>query len=194
MNIFLKLLLIFTISPYSFCFASGLIELTSTDGTQFDNFRINKIENDEDGSAKDDLKFALNYTHNINGALMAGLSYSSDTEKTEGSTVSSVNTYGVHFFYNLAERVSNTSYVGFRFFKALYADDKSSSSKDGDTSSTTVIEFGHRYALGTLAGVEWLWTPKASYSMTTYITEPSNDDDVMSDSLEIIPINFNIIF
>lgn len=173
-------------------FAGGLVELTH-DGSNsnFSNFRFNKTSDDVDGSEKDNLNMAFNYTHNINDAMMAGLSYASDSNKTDGNAdAKSMTELGVHFFYNLSGKVMG-SYVGLRYLMGNYSNDGST---DGDTSTTIALEYGHRFALGKLAGVNWAWAPKFNYNMNTYVTDASGDDDVKTTVIAWTPVNFNVVF
>ena len=178
-------------------FAGGLVELTHDGGNNnFNNLNFNMMSDDTDGAEQSDLSFALNYTHDFNGQFMAGLTYISKKETTDGDVdAGSMTTTGVHFFYNLSGKVLG-SYAGLRYHMHAYADDAGSTAgfgNDGDAQTDIILEYGHRFGLGKLAGVHWAWVPTISYAMSTS-NEENADVDVKTTTLTWTPVNFNVIF
>lgn len=177
-------------------FAGGLIELTSTDGRQIENFKFDRSTNDLKNNEQSDMDLAFNYTYDINGQMMVGISYDSSSTSKDGDVDSSVTT-GVHFFYNIDGKVNDTCYAGLRYLMTAETNDggkASSNNTDGDAETTISLEYGHRFSLGKFAGVNWAWAPKFNYNMTTRVYDNSATDDLKSTEMTITPVNFNVIF
>ena len=126
----------------------------------------------------------VNYTYAISDSFMAGVKVGN---YAQGDTsVANYTTTGVQFYYNLDGTVNDTCYVGLHYtMKDMDTDDKT---------TTTALEYGHRFAVGSWKGFNLAFSPSISYSMATTDYDLASKDDLKETSLSWNWIKFDVLF
>ena len=125
----------------------------------------------------------VNYTYAISESFMAGVTLGNHAEATSASNYT---TTGVQFYYNLDGSVNDTCYVGLHYtMKNMATDDKT---------TTTALEYGHRFAVGSWKGFNLAFSPSISYAMATTDFDADGTDDLKTTSLAWNWIKFDVLF
>lgn len=164
-------------------------------GDRASSFDFSTFSDDVDGAESSDMRIAINYAYAITNAFQIGLTYDSKKETTEGDVdAGSYTKTGLSFYYNMDKKVNDTCYLGLHYNMTSYADDiTGSSSQDGDKQTDIVLEYGHRFAVGSAWGFDLAFSPAVMYTMSTF-TPDAGGDDVKSTSLSWNFLKFDVLF
>lgn len=169
---------------------SHMVMLENIDGGKIGSLNLSQSSDDADAKTET-MNLALNYTYAINGSWMVGLAYEQNKSSNDGNDDATTMTKtGLHAFYNINGTVNDTCYVGLRYVMTNYSNDGAT---DSDSNTDIVLEYGHRFALGKLGGMDWAYAPAASYTMGTY-SDDSADEDTATTTLAVQPVRFNVMF
>lgn len=129
---------------------------------------------------------ALNYARAF-GQWQVGLTYKSASLSDNSGNESGGTTMGLSGYYNLDSDLQNTCYFALHYLTHTptadggYADDNSGLGEDlaeDDTATSIVLEYGHRWSIGTGWGFNVTYAPSVMYTMNTY----SFDNEAFDDS------------
>lgn len=151
--------------------------------------------NGNDGNDVSETSFALNYAHLFTDNFGAGLTYKSKNKATDGD-VDAVgdksSTIGLSGYWNMEGGWSNTCWLALHY-NMVTEDDTTDGTEDGNKQTHIVLEYGHRWALGSAWGLNLNYAPSVTYTMGT--VTPNNDgDDVKATDLSLNVANFAVLF
>jgi hypothetical protein len=139
---------------------------------------------------------ALNYAYSVTDAVQVGLVYK-NYKYEEGGDVqpgddrSSV-TMGLQAIYNFANQTSDTNYLGLKYTTQQF--EESDNNSDDDKVTTWSLEFGHRFSLGTIWGMNFNYSPSASLAFEKTAFEAANTDDESTTSVALNFVKFDVLF
>jgi len=154
------------------------------------------MSNDDQDNKVETQKIALNYAYAFTGNFAAGLTYVSKNNVTDGDVQAvgdKYNTIGLNFYYNLDGAFEDSCFAALHY-NMTTNEDTAAATDTGDKQTAIVLEYGHRFALGKLAGVHWNWSPSVTYSMNTTDANADGTDDVKTNTLAINVANFAVTF
>ena len=126
------------------------------------------LENDGADTETTTRKIALNYAYAVTSEIQVGGTYKNYNESTDGDVnAGSYTTIGLSGYYNLDGDLGNTNYLGLHYNMTSFADDATSSSQDGNTQNDIVLEFGHRWTVGSAWGFDLTYAPSVTYTLST---------------------------
>ena len=126
------------------------------------------LTNDGADTATTTRNIALNYAYAVTSEIQVGGTYKSFTSATDGDTnAGSYTTIGLSGYYNLDGDIGNTNYLGLHYNMQSFADDATVQSQDGDTQNDIVLEFGHRWTVGSGWGFDLTYAPSVTYTLST---------------------------
>jgi hypothetical protein len=106
---------------------------------------------------------ALNYAYAITGAWQVGAEYAMWDKDGSAKATEERSRYGVFAIYNFKGQLHNTNYLGLKYSMSEAEDKNSSGTKSTDSEGTAwTLEFGHRFSLGNLWGMNFNWSPSIS--------------------------------
>lgn len=155
--------------------------------------------NDTTGTNVSTMNIALNYTYAFSDAMMVGGIYKNWDKSTSGDVAASGDkstTWGAQFIYNLAGKLVDTCYLGLRY--EMKKDDATSSTastvrKEVKTSTYTV-EFGHRFNIGNLGGMNFTYSPSAELAFAKTAFDDSGVDDAATTTFNLNFVKFDVLF
>ena len=165
-------------------------------GDRASSFDFSKSTNDVKDNEEDNMRIAINYAYAVTNAVQVGLTYDSNKNTTDGDAQAGDYTKtGLSFYYNMEKKVNDTCYVGLHYNMTTYADDiTTASSKDGDKNTDIILEYGHRFAVGSAWGLNLAFAPSVMYAMSTYAPDADGADDVKSTNLAWNFLKFDVLF
>jgi hypothetical protein len=125
----------------------------------------------------------VNYTYAISDSFMAGVKVGNYATATSADNFT---TTGVQFYYNLDGSVNDTCYVGLHYTMKNWAND--------DVTTTTAVEYGHRFAIGSWKKFNLAFSPSIAYSMMTKDFDAAGSDDATMSALAWNWIKFDVLF
>lgn len=137
----------------------------------------------EDANDTSTTNVMVNYTYAINGSWMVGAKVGNHAEATSANNYT---TTGIHAYYNLDGTVNDTCYVGLHYTMKNSAND--------DKATSTSVEYGHRFAVGSWKGFNLAFSPSVAYTMTTTDYDADATDDLKETSLAWNWIKFDVLF
>lgn len=162
-------------------------------GDRASSFDFSKYTDDRKNAESDDMRIAINYAYALTDAFQLGVTYDSKKETTDGDVdAGSYTKTGLSFYYNIGKKVNDTCYVALHYNMTSYADDATSGSKDGDKNTDIILEYGHRFAVGSAWGLNLAFAPSVMYAMSTYA--PDAGDDVKATTLAWNFLKFDVLF
>jgi hypothetical protein len=162
------------------------------------NFTMNS-ETHENTVADDDTSetsFGLNYAMAFAGNYGAGLTYVSKNKATDGDVGAvgdKYNMIGLSFYWNKDGSWSDSCFAALHY-NMLTVDDTTATTDSGNKNTDIVLEYGHRFKLGKMMGVNWNWVPSVAYTMGTTVYNNSAADDDKATNLTINVGNFAIAY
>jgi hypothetical protein len=172
------------------------------DGT-CDTLDFNMAGDDTD-AADASMNLAFNYAMAFGGNYGAGLTFAKSSQTTDGDMVvgnesDNAQTIGLSFYWNKDGSWDDSCFAAFHYNMVSWADaDVTAGGADsedtGAEATQMVVEFGHRYKLGSLMGLNWNWTPSVSYAMTAATSNVEDADTVNSTELTINVANMAVTF
>lgn len=170
-------------------------------GSRSTSFDFSMSGNDKDVTSatdnkKEEQRIAINYAYALTDAFQLGVTYVNDKTAYDGDVAAdSYTTTGLSFYYNMDKKVNDTCYLGLHYNMTTYADDVTgASSKDGDKQTDIVLEYGHRFAVGSAWGFDLAFAPSVMYAMSTYAPDADGADDVKSTDLSWNFLKFDVLF
>lgn len=173
------------------------------DGT-CDTLDFNMAGDDVEDAEASSMNLALNYAMAFGGNYGAGITFAKSTKTTDGDMVvgnesDNAQTIGLSFYWNKDGSWDDSCFAAFHYNMVSWADADvtagGADSEDSGTEATQIgLEFGHRYKLGSLMGVNWNWTPSVSYTMTASEGNADGSDTVNSTDLTINVANMAVTF
>lgn len=167
-------------------------------GSRAMSFDLSKTSDDKDSNAKTDkTNVALNYAYAINGNWQVGATYKSVTGKDAGTKVDA-NTMGLSGYYNLDGKVEDTCYVALHYNMTSYGKDGSSingvSGNKDDKQTDIVLEYGHRFSVGSAWGFHLTYAPAVSYTMSDFDDDTAGVDNIKTNTLAWNFLKFDVLF
>lgn len=137
---------------------------------------------------------ALNYAYALNGSWQIGANFKKFTEEFDGDKeAGSYTSYGLKVIYNFAGKLTDTNYLALGYDMAKYKDDAAPAiSQDDDKSNTISLEFGHRFSLGTLWGMNFNWSPSVVLAQESY--DPDAGDKVKTTFFTVNVLKVDVLF
>lgn len=138
---------------------------------------------------------ALNYAYAVTDAWQVGASYKKYKLETGGEVATvgdESETIGLQVIYNIAGRLTDTSYVAVHYDMNELED--SQGAKDGSETNIWGLEFGHRFLLGKLAGMDFNYSPSATASVANTDFNASGSDEASTTSVTINFVKFDVLF
>jgi hypothetical protein len=99
-------------------------------------------------------------------------------------------TIGLSGYYNLDGQVADTCYVGLHY---NMTSEETSGTSDGSKTNDIVLEYGHRFSVGSAMGMHLTFAPSVSYTMGT-TTYDNDAEDLKETSLAWNFIKFDVLF
>lgn len=138
---------------------------------------------------------ALNYAYAINGMWQVGGEYA--MWNSEGANKASTDSmrYGIFAIYNFKGQLHNTNYLGLKYsMMNKEVEDNTGTTSDADTTMWT-LEFGHRFSLGTLWGMNYNWSPSISVTKSDLEDDKkSPKEDYSSTNVALNVLKVDILF
>jgi hypothetical protein len=137
----------------------------------------------------------LNYAYAFTDTFGAGLTYKSKNNTTGGDVMAAgdeATTTGISLYWNKDGMWSDSCFAALHYDMIDNKDSKGA--KDGSEGTNITLEYGHRYSLGNLMGVNWNWAPSATYAMGTSKGNASGSKDDKTTALALNVANFAVSF
>lgn len=138
---------------------------------------------DNDGSVSN---IALNYAYNINGAWQVGGTFKNNNDENGLDT----RTVGLSGYYNMAGKVVDTCYVGLHYNMTT---EEAANTSDLTNTNDIVLEYGHRFSVGSAMGLHLTFAPSVSYTMGT-TTYDNDAEDKKTTELAWNFVKFDVLF
>jgi len=149
---------------------------------------------DADQKAKSQ-NIALNYAYAINNQWQVGAFYKNNSTTTDGDVLTaggSSTTMGLKAIYNF-DGLVNTNYLALSYGIQNIKDDATSGSQDGDKNTTIGLEFGHRFSIGTIWGMNFNYSPSLTVSQVSFESDNGGEDTkTMAASVDFV--KFDVLF
>lgn len=137
--------------------------------------------------------YALNYAYAITPAWQIGAEFRKyDAELAAKATDEAIE-YGIFGIYNLAGRLTDTTYVGAKYLLGnRETRDQAGNKSADDDSMTLAFELGHRFLLGTLWGMQYNWSPNLSLGIIAL--DPDQGGDASRTELSFNVLKVDVLF
>jgi hypothetical protein len=160
------------------------------------------------GSGHDNTSnLAINYAYAVTDALQVGVLYKKfkatsgdDLQLSDDGRGGDQTTMGVQVIWNFANKLTDTSYVAVHYdmlnSKETDLDSDGNDIADNDFKTNTLgLEYGHRFSLGTLGGMNFNYSPSATLA---FAKTNGGDTDVIDDqsttSVTLNFVKFDVLF
>ncbi len=131
---------------------------------------------------------ALNYAYEVVTGVQVGASYKNlRNESGEVVQAGSQKSVGLQAIYNFAGQLSDTNYVAVHY-------DMNTAVISNDKTNTWSAEFGHRFSLGTVWGMNFNYSPSASLAFAKTTPAASGSDDSSTTSVSVNFVKFDVLF
>ncbi len=131
---------------------------------------------------------ALNYAYSVTDAVQVGAKYKNFREETSGSaSAQSSKTLGLQVIYNFAGKLTDTDYAAVHY-------DTKTMTQSNDKTNTWTAEYGHRFSLGNLWGMNFNYSPSASLAFAKTSPAASGSDDSSTTSFTLNFVKFDVLF
>ena len=139
---------------------------------------------------------ALNYAYEVMPGIQVGAIYKSLNVKTNGDLANpgdKTTTMGLNVTYNFAGQLSDTNYATLGY-TALNAEESDVTGNDGSKTNVWNVDFGHRFSLGTIWGMNFNYSPSASLQLAKTSYDKSGDADTATTSVTVNFVKFDVLF
>jgi hypothetical protein len=163
------------------------------DNGQCENLNLQSWSDDADKKTEV-TNIAFNYAMSFAGNWGAGLTYISNSKKLDGdaATVGDVtNTIGLSGYWNKDGSWDNSCFAAVHY--DMVTNDDTATKDSGDKTTVITLEYGHRFMLGTVAGINFNWAPSVTYAMSTKVAN-GDDDDYKTTNLSLNMANVAATF
>ena len=131
---------------------------------------------------------ALNYAYAVTDSVQVGAKYKNFRKEDSGSVVgNSSKTLGLQVIYNFAGQLSDTNYAAVQY-------DTQTVTQSNDKTNTWTAEFGHRFSMGTVWGMNFNYSPSASLAFAKTAPAASGADDSSTTSVSLNFVKFDVVF
>ena len=131
---------------------------------------------------------ALNYAYALNGSWQVGVDYAMWDKEGEAKETEESTRYGIFAIYNFAGKLTDTNYLALKY-SMLESEGKSTAgAKDEDSESNVWgLEFGHRFSLGNLWGMNFNWSPSLAVAIA------DNEDNFAKEDSSTTQVTLNVL-
>lgn len=161
-------------------------------GARAESFDFSLLSNDAD-SKTNTTNIAINYAYALTNSFQLGLTYKSYTGEVASNDVSKTTT-GLSFYYNLDGKVNDTCYLALHYNMTAWGEAEGSVAAKDDAQNDIVLEYGHRFAVGSAWGFDLAFAPAVMYTMSTFTPDADGSDDVATTSLAWNFLKFDVLF
>ncbi len=131
---------------------------------------------------------ALNYAYAVTDSFQVGASYKNFRKEVSGvNDLDSVKSMGLQVIYNFAGQLSDTNYAAVHY-------DTQTVTQSNDKTNTWSAEFGHRFSMGTVWGMNFNYSPSASLAFAKTAPAASGADDSSTTSVSLNFVKFDVVF
>jgi hypothetical protein len=160
-------------------------------GMRASSFDFSTTSDDKDSKTAT-TNIAINYAYAITDAFQLGVTYKSYTGEVSSTDVNK-STQGLSFYYNMAKKVNDTCYLGLHYNMTTWGEAESGVAAKDDAQNDIVLEYGHRFSVGSAWGFDLAFSPAVMYTMSTF-TPDAGGDDVKTNSLSWNFLKFDVLF
>jgi hypothetical protein len=137
---------------------------------------------------------ALNYAYAVTNTWQVGASYKNYKSESQGVVKNAGDeskTIGLQVIYNLHHQLVDTCYAALHYDMKSIEDTKGA--KDGSDVNTWGLEFGHRFGMGKLGGMNFTYSPSATLSVANTDFNGTADDSSTT-SVTLNFVKFDVLF
>jgi len=138
---------------------------------------------------------ALNYAYAVTDSVQVGLNYKNFNKKTSGDVKEvgdKSNTMGLQAIYNFDHKLTDTCYAAVHY--DLTKNEESQGNDKATKTNTWGFEYGHRFSLGNLWGMNVNYSPSATLAFAKTASDASGTDDVSTTNVSLNFVKFDVIF
>lgn len=136
---------------------------------------------------------ALNYAYSLTGAWQVGAEYAMYDKEGQAKATEDSTRYGVFAIYNFKGQTHNTNYLGLKYSMLTQETEGTAGNKtQDDEMNTWTLEFGHRFSLGNLWGMNFNWSPSLSVAVSDVDTDngtTKSDYSMTSAQLNVLKVD-----
>ena len=170
-------------------------------GARNNSFDFSTVSNDADGAAETSTtNIALNYAYAVTSEIQIGATYRSYTGTAANEAVGATKpsdvartTMGISGYYNLDGDIGNTNYLALHYDMTNWGEADSEGAKD-DSQTDLILEFGHRWTVGTGWGFDLTYAPSVTYTMTTFSPDAAGSNDVVTSQIGWNFLKVDVLF
>lgn len=177
-KLLVAILALTTVSAFA---GNSMVRLDGCFDGQCDSLDFSQTSDSIESTAADDdeksQNLAINYAMSFAGNWGAGITYKQRSETVDGDVTSVDDNYtttGLSFYWNKDGSWDDSCFAALHYSMTQHKETDATGDDDHKDTDIT-LEYGHRYKLGSLMGVNWNWSPSVSYMMSTDSYE--DDDD-----------------
>lgn len=188
-DVYMKRLLVavvaMTMTASAFASGENMVRFFGWDsGARAASFDLSMKGDDSDSNTEESASqtIVLNYARAF-GQFQVGLIYESRTSE-DADTDNGGSSIGLSGYYNLESDLQNTCYFALHYVTHTATDGSYQSAAfmneaigEDDTATSIVLEYGHRWAIGTGWGFHLTYAPSIMYNMTSYDWDVEANDD-----------------
>ncbi len=140
---------------------------------------------------------ALNYAYEVVSGIQVGAVYKSFNEKTDGDLAvagDKTTTMGLGVIYNFAGQLNDTNYAALTYTTVNAEESDVGPGNDGSKTNVWSVDFGHRFSLGTVWGMNFNYSPSASLQFAKTSYDASGSDDTATTSVTVNFVKFDVLF
>lgn len=175
-----------------------------TDAGMSDSFDVS-MKSDDAEEAYSMQNIALNYARAF-GQWQVGVTYKTSSSSSNASTPVEMGgtTMGISGYYNLEEDLGNTCYFALHYLTHTASETGGYSTSElmedlgeDDTATSIVLEYGHRWTVGSAWGFDLTYAPNITYAMNSYSWDVSANDDAKGAAESALAwnwIKFDVLF
>ena len=156
-------------------------------------------KDDADSEVKSQ-NIALNYAYAFNDQWQAGVVYKRFKKTTDGDIGNSGDdstTMGLKAIYNF-NGLTNSNYLALGYQITKVEEDETPTAQDDATETKVIsLEFGHRFSLGNLWGMNFNYSPSVTVAQSTLEDDApavTADDEVKTTSVTLNFVKFDVLF
>lgn len=169
-----------------------MIQLSGYEGTQED--RSLDIYSSNGGSSHSTRSnVALNYAFAVTPSWQLGALFKKFQNEGAGKEKLETQTFGVFGIWNLAQRLTDTTFVGLKYQMGNQENKNTLGIKTNDDDTQTIsAELGHRFTLGTLWAMNFNWSPSLELGVSRI--DPDQGDESSSTEVKLNVLKVDVLF
>ncbi len=140
-------------------------------------------------------RLALNYAYAVTSDFQVGVNYKMNDVKTSGDVAElgdKSTSMGVQVIYNFAHQLTDTNYLALHYDVSKL--DESEAGDDETKTNTWGLEFGHRFSIGNIWGMNFNYSPSATVSVAKTTTDLNDNDDSSTTNVSVNFVKFDVLF